>query len=42
LDNGDLKHTVDFRSIYATVIDRWLGADSRQVLGARFDHIRFV
>ena len=28
LQNGDLKYTVDFRSVYATVLDRWLGADS--------------
>lgn len=31
--NGDLIHAVDFRSIYAGVLDRWLRADSRKVLG---------
>ncbi|MEM7227551.1 MAG: DUF1501 domain-containing protein [Planctomycetota bacterium] len=36
LDQGDLKFTVDFRSIYATVLDDWLGASSRDVLGAQF------
>ena len=25
LANGDLKHTTDFRSVYATVIEDWLG-----------------
>lgn len=25
LQNGDLKHTVDYRSLYATVIERWWG-----------------
>ena len=34
--NGNLKYTVDFRSIYATVLDRWLGASSKDVLGGTF------
>jgi len=42
LDNGDLKYLVDFRTIYATILDRWLGADSQQVLGGRFDSLPFV
>ncbi len=34
LDNaGNLKYTTDFRSVYATVLDRWLGASSHDVLG---------
>ncbi|MDP6059474.1 MAG: DUF1501 domain-containing protein, partial [Pirellulaceae bacterium] len=36
LDRGDLIHTVDFRSVYASVLDQWLKADSRNVLGRRF------
>jgi uncharacterized protein (DUF1501 family) len=42
LDNGDLFHEIDFRSIYATILDRWLRADSRQVLGGTFENIAFV
>ncbi len=30
---GDLKHHVDFRSVYATVLDDWLGADHGSLLG---------
>ncbi len=37
LDNGDLKHTVDFRSVYATVLEHWFSADAKQVLGQTFD-----
>ncbi len=37
LDNGDLKYTLDFRTVYATVLENWLGADSAQVLGKRFE-----
>jgi uncharacterized protein (DUF1501 family) len=42
LDQGDLKYNVDFRTIYATLLDRWLGVDSRQVLGAKYETLRFV
>jgi uncharacterized protein (DUF1501 family) len=34
--NGNLVNTVDFRQLYATVIDKWLKADSQQVLGYNF------
>ncbi|MCB0990735.1 MAG: DUF1501 domain-containing protein, partial [Acidimicrobiales bacterium] len=40
LDNrGNLKPSVDFRSLYATVLDSWMGADSNQVLGGRFESL---
>lgn len=42
LDEGDLAFTTDFRSVYATVIDDWLGASSRDVLGRAFDKLGFV
>ena len=35
---GDnLESTVDFRQVYATLIQGWLGADASAVLGQRFD-----
>lgn len=37
LDNGALKFHIDFRRIYATVLDRWLGFESRTVLGRQFE-----
>ena len=36
LDRGDLKYTTDFRTVYAGIIDNWMGADSREVLGGRY------
>jgi uncharacterized protein (DUF1501 family) len=41
-DNGNLKYTVDFRSVYATVLDRWMGASSRDVLGGSFGNQNFL
>ena len=36
-NNGtDVRFETDFRSVYATVIDRWLGADAAAVLGGTF------
>ena len=39
LDGGDLKYSVDFRRVYATILDRWMAADSNAVLGEKFDAI---
>jgi uncharacterized protein (DUF1501 family) len=42
LDDGDLKYTTDFRRVYATLLDKWLNADSAKVLGAKFEPVGFV
>jgi len=34
--NGNLPYAVDFRDLYATVLERWWGVPSRDVLGGRF------
>lgn len=36
LDGGDLRHTVDFRQVYASVLESWPGTDSRAILGREF------
>ena len=35
---GNLKHTLDFRQVYAAVLDKWLGVSSKEVLGQEFKH----
>src|SRR5688572_30698704 len=42
LDEGDLKYKVDFKNIYATVLNKWLHADDVKILGKKFDHIGFI
>jgi len=42
LDFGNLKWHTDFRSVYATVLQSWLGVASTPVLGASFDTLTFV
>lgn len=36
LHDGDLEHTIDFRSIYATVLGRWLDVDPSSVIDGDF------
>jgi uncharacterized protein (DUF1501 family) len=36
LVDGDPVHTIDFRQIYATLLERWLDCPSEAVLGGRF------
>jgi uncharacterized protein (DUF1501 family) len=39
LDSGDLKYAIDFRRVYGTLLDTWLGCDSKAVLGGKFEHV---
>lgn len=39
LDDGDLKHRYDFRQIYATLLDDWLGSPSAKILGRAYDRL---
>jgi uncharacterized protein (DUF1501 family) len=36
LHDGDLKMTTDFRTVYATVLEDWLGLPSKPALGSEF------
>jgi uncharacterized protein (DUF1501 family) len=36
LDQGDLKYQVDFRSVYASLIHKWLEVDDKQILNQSF------
>lgn len=42
LDHGDLKYEIDFRDIYATLLDKWLNVDSSLVLNSNFSGLNFV
>ena len=40
LDDGNLKMTTDFRRVYATMIDEWLGCDETEaILKGRFESL---
>ncbi len=42
LDRGDLRWHTDFRSVYATVLERWLGRSSSDVIAGAFPPLPFV
>jgi uncharacterized protein (DUF1501 family) len=42
LDNGDLKYQVDFRDVYATLLDKWLDVNNSQVLNKSFNGLGFI
>lgn len=42
LQQGDLQHNVDFRRVYATVLDKWLKGNSQPVLKGRFESMGFM
>ena len=42
LDEGDLKYKVDFKNVYATVLDKWLGANDEKILGKKYDQLKFL
>jgi uncharacterized protein (DUF1501 family) len=42
LEEGDLKHKVDFRNVYATVLKKWLNTDDSKILGQQFQYLDFI
>jgi uncharacterized protein (DUF1501 family) len=42
LQEGDLKYNVDFKNVYATVLNKWLGADDTKILGKQFNYLNFI
>ena len=42
LSEGDLKYRVDFKDIYATVLNKWLGADDKTILGRQSSYLDFI
>lgn len=39
LDDGDQKFTTDFRRVYATLLDKWLGVSSKDILAGEYEHL---
>ena len=40
--NGDIIHTVDFRSVYATILEKWLQVDDAVILNKSFSKLDFI
>jgi uncharacterized protein (DUF1501 family) len=42
LDQGDLIHRIDFRQVYATLLNKCLNADDQAILGRQFEQLTFL
>jgi uncharacterized protein (DUF1501 family) len=42
LDRGDLKYTTDFRSVYSSVLQGWMGVQAEQILGGTYPVLPLV
>ncbi|WP_299184127.1 DUF1501 domain-containing protein [uncultured Aquimarina sp.] len=40
--NRDIKFTIDFREIYATILQKWLRVDQETILGSSFNVLNFI
>jgi uncharacterized protein (DUF1501 family) len=39
MDDGDLKMSLDFRRVYASVLEDWLGLPSETALAGNFERL---
>ncbi len=42
LRRGDLAYTTDFREVYASLLDDWMGTESHEVLGKRVKPLKLI
>jgi uncharacterized protein (DUF1501 family) len=42
LTDGDLNQQMDFKCVYATVLNKWLHADDLSILGRKYEHLNFI
>jgi uncharacterized protein (DUF1501 family) len=41
-EGGNLKHNMDFRSVYATILEDWMGLNPTPIIGGNFEKVRFL
>ena len=39
---GNLRYNYDFRGLYSSLVDRWLGLDGPAIVGGQFEQLAFV
>jgi uncharacterized protein (DUF1501 family) len=42
LTEGDLNQQLDFKRVYATVLNKWLQADDSKILGRKYEYLNFI
>ncbi|MBC8280076.1 MAG: DUF1501 domain-containing protein [Chloroflexi bacterium] len=41
-DAGDLQHNNDFRGVYSTILEKWMGLDAKPIVGGEFEQLAFI
>jgi uncharacterized protein (DUF1501 family) len=41
-EGGNLKYNMDFRSVYTTILDDWLGLNPAPIIGGQFEPVKFL
>jgi uncharacterized protein (DUF1501 family) len=39
LNGEDLRHTVDFRTVYSTMLEQWMGLEARPIVGGAYEQL---
>jgi uncharacterized protein (DUF1501 family) len=42
LTEGDLNQQLDFKRVYATILNKWLQADDNRILGRKYEYLNFI
>jgi uncharacterized protein (DUF1501 family) len=42
LNEGDLKYNIDFKNVYATILNKWLKADDKEILMKQYEYLNFI
>ncbi|HVE51585.1 MAG TPA: DUF1501 domain-containing protein [Casimicrobiaceae bacterium] len=42
VNDGNIPHAIDFRSVYASVLEQWWDLDSRSTLGGRYETLPII
>ena len=40
--DGDLHFNVDYRSVYSTIVEKWMGLEAKSAVGGNYEHLNFV
>jgi uncharacterized protein (DUF1501 family) len=40
LNGEDLRHTFDFRGVYGTLLEQWMGIDPTEIVGGNYEQLR--
>jgi uncharacterized protein (DUF1501 family) len=41
-EGGNLKYNLDFRCVYTTILDDWLGLNPGPIVGGSFEPVKFI